>query len=248
MFTIIPVPVSGQVDEEAASRAIIWLPAVGLLLAVPGAAALLLTGLGGATPGRRLLGAVLAVAALGVLTGGLHLDGVADTADGLASRRPRDQALEIMRRGDTGPLGVAALVFVVLLQIAALAALPGQLAVAGLVLATVTARTAVIVATGPAFPPARPGGFGALVAGRTPASTCLLAVAVLLLAVSGAGLLAGGAELAGRLAAATVAGLLTAAGLCRLARAQLGGLTGDVYGAVIELSTAAVLVTLALTS
>jgi adenosylcobinamide-GDP ribazoletransferase len=244
MFTIIPVPVSGQVDEEAASRAIVWLPAVGLLLAVPAAAALLIIGLGGEAPARRLLGAVLAVAVLGVLTGGLHLDGLADTADGLASRRPRQVALDIMRRGDTGPLGVAALVFVVLLQVASLAALPSRLAVTGLVLAAVTARTCVLVATGPRFPAARPGGFGALVAGRTPARTGVLAVAVLLIAACGAGLLTGGTPLACRLVAAAAAGLLAGVGLSRAARSQLGGLTGDVYGAVIELATAAVLVTL----
>jgi adenosylcobinamide-GDP ribazoletransferase len=244
MFTIIPVPVSGQVDEETASRAIRWLPAVGLLLAVPAAAALLLIGLGGDASARRLLGAVLAVAVLGVLTGGLHLDGVADTADGLASRRPRQEALEIMRRGDTGPLGVAALVFTVLLQVTSLAALPGRLAVTGLVLAAVTARTAVLAATGPRFPPARPGGFGALVAGRTPARTCVLAAAVVLIAAFVTGLLTGGTPLAVRLLVAAAAGLAAGEGLCRAARTHLGGLTGDVYGAVIELATAAVLVTL----
>ncbi|HEY0936048.1 MAG TPA: adenosylcobinamide-GDP ribazoletransferase, partial [Trebonia sp.] len=152
MFTVIPVPVTGAVDEALASRAVRWLPAVGLLLSLPAAAVLLAAGTGDGMPLRRLLGAVLAVAVLGVLTGGLHLDGLADTADGLASRRPRDEALTIMRQGDTGPLGVAALVLAVLLQVTALAALPGQLVLAGLVLGAVTARTAVILATGPAFP------------------------------------------------------------------------------------------------
>jgi adenosylcobinamide-GDP ribazoletransferase len=248
MFTIIPVPVSGPVDEELASRAVRWLPAVGALLSVPAAAVLLAAGAGAGdqAPLRRLLGAVLAVAVLGLLTGGLHLDGLADTADGLASRRPRDEALEIMRRGDTGPLGVAALVFAVLLQVTALAALPGPLAVAGLVLGAVTARTAVILATGPAFPPARPGGFGALVAGRTPARVGVAAVAVLLAVVAAFGALDGGTALALRLLAATAAGLLAAVAVGRSARNRLGGLTGDIFGAVIEIAMAATLVALAL--
>lgn len=244
MFTIIPVPVPGPVDEDAAGRAILWLPAVGALLAVPAAAAAAAADLGGGTPLRRLLGAVLAVTVLGVLTGGLHLDGLADTADGLASRRPRDTALEIMARGDTGPLGVAALVLTVLLQVTALAALPGGLAAGGLVLGAVTARTAVIMATGPAFPAARPGGFGALVAGRTPARVRGSALIALLAAVAGAGELASGTPLAARLLAATVAGLAVATVVCVAARSRLGGLTGDVFGAVIELAMTATLVTL----
>jgi adenosylcobinamide-GDP ribazoletransferase len=251
MFSIIPVPVPGPVDEELASRAVLWLPVVGLLLSAPAAVALLAvggTGAGDGAPLRRLLGAVLAVAVLGVLTGGLHLDGLADTVDGLASRRPRDQALEIMRRGDTGPLGVAALVFAVLLQVTALAAVGGRLAVPALVLGAVTARTAVILATGPAFPAARPGGFGALVAGRTPARACAAAAAVLLAAVAACGFLDGGAALAVRLLAATAAGLLTATGVCGAARSRLGGLTGDVFGAVVEITMTATLVALVIAS
>ena len=241
MFTVLPVPVSGPVDADLASRAVRWLPAVGLLLSAPAGLALLAAGGTGSDPLRRLLGAVLAVALLALLTGGLHLDGLADTTDGLASRRPAEQALEIMRRGDTGPLGVAALVFTVGVQVTALAAAGGRLALTALVLGTVTARTGVLLATGPAFPPARPGGFGALVAGRTPARAVVAAVAAQLAVVAGFGLLAGGSGLAARLLTATVAGLLTAAAVSRTARRQLGGLTGDVFGAVVELTMAVTL-------
>jgi adenosylcobinamide-GDP ribazoletransferase len=249
MFTIFPVPVSGPVDPELASRAVLWLPAVGLLLSVPAGLALLIvdgtgaggTGVAGADPLRRLLGAVLSIAVLGLLTGGLHLDGLADTADGLASRRPAAQALDIMRRGDTGPLGVAALVFTVAVQVTALAAASGGLALTGLVLAAVTARTAVVLTTGPAFPPARTGGFGALVAGRTSARACALAVTAQLALVAAFAVLTGGTGLAARLLAATVAGLLTATGIGRVARRRLGGLTGDVFGAIVELTTAVTL-------
>ena len=248
MFTILPVRAPGAVDEELASRALRWLPAVGLLLSAPAAVALLAAGGEQAAPLRRLLGAALAVAVLGVLTGGLHLDGLADTADGLASRRPREQALEIMRRGDTGPLGVAALLFTVLLQVTALAALPGRLAGAGLVLAAVTARTAVLVATGPAFPAARPGGFGALVAGRTPARVCRGRRHRRLWRWprSAAGWPGGprSPPAAGR-GRGRPADRHRVAGA---ARSKLGGLTGDVFGAVVELTMAATLVALVLVS
>ncbi len=108
---------------------------------------------------------------------GLHLDGLADTADGLGSRRPADQALEI-RRSDAGPFGVATLVLVLLVQVCALASLPHGRGAAGLVLAAVTGRVAVVLATG--SPPARPSGFSALVAGRTSAAGRAATVAVLL--------------------------------------------------------------------
>ena len=205
LFTVIPAGTGAELGEGDAVAAVRWLPAVGLLLGGLGAGVLLGVAAGGvsgeasggASGPRRLLGAALAVALLALLTGGLHLDGLADTADGLGSRRPAAQALDIMRRPDVGPMGVAALVLLLLIQVAALAAVPQtSLAAAALVLAAVTARVAVVLATG--SPAARPGGFGALVAGRTPAADRELAVALLGCAVVAAGLAAGGWPLAAR--------------------------------------------------
>ncbi len=160
---------------------------------------------GEVSPERQLLGAALAMMLLALLTGGLHLDGLADTADGLGSRRPAEQALEIMRRSDAGPFGVAALVLVLLVQVCALASLPRGQAAAGLVLAAVTSRVAVVLATG--APSARPTGFGALVAGRTSAAGRAAAAAALLAAVAGGGLVLGGWPAAARGLLAAVAGL-----------------------------------------
>ncbi len=123
---------------------------------------------GGDSTPRRLLGATLAIGVLALLTGGLHLDGLADTADGLGSRRPRDEALAIMRRSDIGPFGVVALLFAVGVQVTGLAAVqPGWPGAAALAVAVVTGRVAVVLAAG--SPAARPDGFGALVAGSTTA-------------------------------------------------------------------------------
>ncbi|MCW2911468.1 MAG: adenosylcobinamide-GDP ribazoletransferase, partial [Actinomycetia bacterium] len=186
LFTVIPAGIGGDLDEGAAARAVFWLPAIGAGLGLAGAGAMVFVAAGELSPGRRLLGAALAVALLALATGGLHLDGLADTADGLGSRRPADQALEIMRRPDAGPLGVATLVLVLLIQVCALASLPrGWPAAAGLVLAAVTSRVAVVLATG--SPSARPAGFGALVAGRTSAAARAVTVAGLLAAVVAAG-------------------------------------------------------------
>jgi len=247
LFTVIPVGGGPDLDEGVAARAVYWLPAVGLLLGVVAAGAMVLVQGNGASPYRQLLGAAVALALLGLLTGGLHLDGLADTADGLGSRRPAAGALEIMRRSDTGPLGVASLVLVLLIQVTALAAVPRGLAGAtALVLAVVTGRAGVVLATG--APAARPGGFGALVAGRTSLGGRLVTAALLLGAAAAGGWAGRGGP--GALAGVGAAGAGLAAGglLTRVARRQLGGLTGDVFGAIIELGTAAVLLVLAVAS
>jgi adenosylcobinamide-GDP ribazoletransferase len=243
LFTVIPAGVGGDLDEGAAARAVFWLPVIGAGLGLAGGAAMVFVAAGPGSPERQLLGAALAMMLLALATGGLHLDGLADTADGLGSRRPADQALEIMRRSDAGPLGVATLVLVLLVQVCALASLPrGWAGAAGLVLAAVTSRVAVVLATG--SPSARPSGFGALVAGRTSAAGRVASAAVLLGAVVAAGLALGGGSAAARGAAAAAAGLAVAALLRWAAVRRLGGMTGDVFGAVIELSTATVLLVL----
>jgi adenosylcobinamide-GDP ribazoletransferase len=253
LFTVIPAGAPAELDADALARAMFWLPVVGLLLGLIAAGGLALVQVGaqaGAQAGglpvlRQLLGAAVGVALLAGLTGGLHLDGLADTADGLGSRRPAADALAIMRRPDIGPLGVVTLVLVLLIQVTALATVPrGWPAVAALVLAAVTGRVAAVLATG--GPAARPGGLGALVAGRTGRAGRAASGLVLLAAVIPAGLALGGVAAALRGLAAALAGLLAGGLLSRAARRRLGGLTGDVFGAIIELSGAVVLLVLAL--
>jgi adenosylcobinamide-GDP ribazoletransferase len=247
LFTVIPAGLGDRLDEGAAVRAVFWLPVLGAGLGLAGSAVMVFVAAGDVSPERQLLGAALAVALIAVATGGLHLDGLADTADGLGSRRPADQALEIMRRSDAGPFGVGTLVLVLLVQVSALASAPhGWAGASGLVLAAVTSRVAVVLATG--SPSARPSGFGALVAGRTSAAGRVASVAVLLAAVAAGGLALGGVGAAARGLLAVVAGLAVAALLRLAARRRLGGMTGDVFGAVIELSTATVLLVLVLAS
>src|SRR6201999_1367168 len=115
----------------------------------------------------------------------------------------------------------------------AVAAVPRlPLAVAALALAEVTGRVAVVVATG--SPAARPGGFGALVAGRTSTPARTLVVGLLGCAIVVAGRASDDAGLAVRGLVAALIGLL-AGGLLQLAaRRRLGGMTGDVFGAIVE--------------
>jgi adenosylcobinamide-GDP ribazoletransferase len=244
LFTVIPVGGPRDISRETASRAVLWLPVLGGLLGSVAALALLGVELAGPSGPRRLLAATVAVAVLAALTGALHLDGLADTADGLGSRRPRSEALAIMRRPDVGPMGVAALVLVVLTQVTALAAVPpGRLSAAALVTAVITGRVAVVLATG--LPAARPEGFGALVAASTRWPTAHVVGAGLLAIVALAGAALGGPSLALRGLGAVVAGYLAASLLALAALRRLGGMTGDVFGAVTEVSTAVVLLVLA---
>jgi len=238
LFTVIPVGGEAELGEGDAARAVLWIPVVGLLLGLAGAGVMIGVDAGGSGGPRRLLGAALAVGVIALLTGGLHLDGLADTADGLGSRRAPADALAIMRRSDVGPMGVAALVLVLLVQVTAVAAVPDG--AASLVLAEVTGRVAVVVATG--SPAARPGGFGALVAGRTSPLARTLVVVLLGCAIVVAGLVSDGAGLAVRGLVAALVGLLAGGLLQLVARRRLGGMTGDVFGAIVEVSAAAVLV------
>jgi adenosylcobinamide-GDP ribazoletransferase len=249
LFTILPVRAAPEIGRDDAARAVLWLPAVGLLLSVPAAAVLLAVEAGGHSGPRRLLAAALAFGVLALLTGGLHLDGLADTADGLGSRRPREEALAIMRRSDVGPFGVAALLFTVLVQITALATVaPGWPDAAALAVAVVTGRTAVVLATGPGSPAARPDGFGALVAGATSARARIAAGATLLAVTAATAAAAWGDYPAVRGAVAVLAGVFAGDLLRRFARRRLGGMTGDVFGAVVEVSAAVALLALALTA
>jgi len=213
-----------------------WAPVVGLLLGAAAAGILLLATRIGHT--GQLLGAVLAVTTAALLTGGLHLDGLADFADGLGSHKPASAALEIMKRSDIGPFGVVTLALVLLVQVSALARATelgrGPVAV---VAAAVTARLAMTLACRRGVPSARPSGLGALVAG----SVRLLPAAALIIAT-----LAAAAAVGWIYAVAVAVGLACSAGVTALAVHRLGGITGDVLGALAELTTAVCLVVSAL--
>jgi adenosylcobinamide-GDP ribazoletransferase len=217
-------------DRRTAAAAMYWAPVVGLALG--GVAAGVLVGCQHGHTGA-LLAAVLAIAVLAALTRALHLDGLADTADGLGSRQPADRALAIMARSDIGPFGVVTLVLTLLVQVSALAQADrvgrGPLAI---VVAAVAARLAITLACRRGVPAARSGGLGALVAGTVhPVAAAALAVAAV-----------GGAAALGWIYAAAVAvSLACSLLLTSLVTRRLGGITGDVLGAAVEITTAACL-------
>jgi adenosylcobinamide-GDP ribazoletransferase len=232
LLTAIPVKpargAGGPPTRRDAGAAMIWAPVIGLLLGALAAGVLELAVRAGHT--APLLAAVLAVAALALLTRGLHLDGLADLADGLGSGQPAGRALDIMKRSDIGPFGVVALVLTLGVQVAALAQAQALgRGAAALIAAATAGRLAVTWACRRGIPAARPGGLGALVAGTVhPAVPAALSVAGLAAAFAFK-IIVG---------AAVTAGLAASLALAALAVRRLGGITGDVLGALVEITTA----------
>jgi adenosylcobinamide-GDP ribazoletransferase len=241
-LTAVPVPAPRVVDRRAAGVAMAVAPVVGL---VPGGFAAAVVWAATAWGAGPMLAAVLGVGVLALATRGLHLDGLADTADAFAASYDRERALHVMRSGDTGPAGAAVLVLVLLLQVAALAqALPGAGPVAVLV-AAVVGRVGLPLSCIRGVPAARTQGLGALVAGTVPRPVAALVVVVLAVCGILVGRLGADAIVAPALAALAVAGITTAVLVARAVR-RFGGVTGDVLGACVEAGTAAALVSLAL--
>ncbi|MET9863108.1 adenosylcobinamide-GDP ribazoletransferase [Streptomyces smyrnaeus] len=242
-LTVLPVGVE-RWDRAAARVGMVCAPVVGLvvgLLSAAVAAVLLVCG------ASALLAAVVAVAVPAVLTRGLHLDGLADVADGLGSGRPAEEALRVMKRSDIGPFGVVTLVFVLLGQVAALAALYGQgwaAGAAGTVASAVVARGALTLASRQGVPAARPEGLGAAVAGTVPRGAALgtvLGVAGCCAALAGC---AGPAAGVAGFVIGAVLGLCAAEALLQRCVRRFGGVTGDVFGAVAEVAAGCTLVAL----
>lgn len=246
LLTVIPVGAIGDVDRHLARKAILLAPLVGLVLGA--LAALVVAVVHALVPSTlgALLAAVLAVALLAYLTRALHLDGLADTADALGSAKPADAALEIARRGDVGPFGVVTLVLVLLMQVTALAvATEAGWGAMTVVIAVVTGRAAVVVACTRGIPAASPTGLGALVAGTIPRVASAAWVIVIVIGAFGVGTWLG-ATGAWAMPLAVVVGLALALAVVARCVRRLGGITGDVLGASVEVATTAALVALAL--
>ncbi|MFT4224883.1 adenosylcobinamide-GDP ribazoletransferase [Micropruina sp.] len=239
-LTILRVPPPSRVDRGTAGvAAVLAAPA---FVPVSMLAALVGWGLSLVLPG--VVSALLVVGLVAWLTRAIHLDGLADTADGLGSGRPAVRALEIMRRGDIGPMGVVTLIVVLGLQVASVAVLLGRpwgwLAVA---LGLCAGRGALVIAARRGVTAARKDGLGAVFASSVPAPVAgvvWLVLAGLLVLVSW---LMGAPWWQGLLAA--LVGAAFAAYLVRRSGQRLGGITGDVLGAAIELAATGVLVVLA---
>jgi adenosylcobinamide-GDP ribazoletransferase len=223
------IPVRGDAEGE---RAVPWFPVVGALLGGMGA--------GVYAASRVVFGpfvaATLAMAALVLLTGALHEDGLADTADAFGAAGDRERTLEILKDPRHGTYGVLALVMSIVVRIGAVAAMTPWVVAAALPAAQAIGRAAascVMVI----LPPANPDGLGATYARRlAPERVIASALAATVI----------GSAMIGLWTIPAV--LLTAAAsgvIGRLALTKIGGFTGDVLGAVEQLSEIAVLLLIA---
>ncbi len=234
-LTMIPIrfgPGEVTVADLAASRHAFL--AVGLAIGLMMAAlSLTLDRLGAPGP----VAAVVLVAALAILSGGLHLDGLADTFDGLFLGGDRTRRLAAMRDPHVGSFGVSALVLTLLGKFAALEFLHGRTRALAILGACAVGRALILIPAGLSRY-ARPDGTGRVVIeAASPADAHLAFALVLLCAVGSCG------------SAGFVAGLATlglAWGLTHLANRNLGGVTGDVLGALVELGEVVFLTTLTL--
>lgn len=232
-LTTFPVG-SPAVEPGDLGRAAVWFPAVGLAVgALLSAANFLLDRLF-----PPLVAAALVIALWAVITGGLHLDGLADCCDGLLAAATPERRLEILRDPTVGAFGASGLIIFLILKIFSVAALPSSSFLL-LPLATCLARWLILpVALEPA---ARPEGIGAnfalgLRGGDSPGRAYFVAALIPLVLIAAAGWRA--------LVAAGLAHI-TAWLVVRFSRARLGGITGDVFGLVVEVAELVVLLTFA---
>ncbi|PKH41062.1 adenosylcobinamide-GDP ribazoletransferase [Nocardioides alpinus] len=233
-LTAVRVPPPTRVDRSVAGLAMVLAPLAVLPLAVVAAVVVLVGDRIGLPP---LATAYVVVLALALGTRALHWDGLADTADGLTASYSAERSLEVMRTGPVGPAGVVAVVLVTGLQAAGLAAVVRHehawWVVALLVCAS---RACLALACVRGVPSARPDGLGASFIGAVPVVGAAAALLVAAVAVAFAGRALGSAW-------PTTIGLvvMVAVVLALLVRCvrRLGGITGDVLGAAVEISFAA---------
>jgi len=235
-LTVLPVRGPADIDRAAAARAIRAAPVTGMLLGAAAAGVLWLLLTAGCAPP---LAGLLCVGFLAVATRGMHIDGLSDTADGLGCYGPPERAREVMHSGGAGPFGVATLVVVLGAQAWSFGILAEAGAWPAVVLAVAAGRIAVVLACRNGIAASPGSGFGALVAG-TQAWASVLGWP--LLAAIAAVWCAPGTPWLGPIV--VLVALALSALFVRHCVARFEGVNGDVLGAALEGTVAAVAIAL----
>lgn len=223
-LTIIPVPLSVEITSRRASRAMAWFPVVGLIIG--GILVLVDWALAFVFPPLVNAGLLLVVW-VGV-TGALHFDGFVDCCDGLFAAKSPEQRLEILRDIHLGSYAVVGAVSLLLIKFALLVVLPGEYRITALLVTPALARAAIVYAAR-AFPYARrSSGLGQFFRETLTWYEVIVAVSIAV-GAAGVALTWRGLVLALSVWAMTV-------GIAAWGKRRIGGLTGDVYGAIAELT------------
>jgi adenosylcobinamide-GDP ribazoletransferase len=241
-LSVLPVGAPRRVDRSTWGRAMVLAPVVGAAL---GAVAWAL-GAGVSQAATPLLGAVAVVAVDAALTRGLHLDGLADVADGLGSRLPADRARGIMKKSDIGPFGVVTLVLVLLLQVAAIQqvlAVSTVSAAAVLIIGAAAASRASLTLSCRRGLGAAGDGLGSAVVGSVPTGVGWAIIAAVSMVVIVTGL---AADVLVPASVAVVAALGSGELWRRRCVRRFDGATGDVLGSVQQVGVTVFLLTAAL--
>ena len=228
-LTIIPLPWRREVSPEDIGRSITYFPVVGLIIGfiLAGGHWLLVLFLPAAAAD------VLIIVSLVVISGALHLDGLADTCDGIAGHKPVEDRWQVMHDSRTGGFGVVGVCCLLLVKYVALNNVPGSLMMVTLVLMPVISRWAMVYALF-AYPYARPSGLGkAFKQGTrwlrfTVATVITFVVVVFLFQLAGLAIMLG----------IWVIVMIMATYL----KSKFSGLTGDTYGAINEVAEVCVLI------
>ena len=234
-LTVIPLPGACLPTERDLTGSVAFFPLVGLLIGLSAAAVCM--ALENVFPPMVL--AVLLTGWLAMVHGGLHLDGLADTADGFFSHHGRERVLAIMRDSHIGAFGCLAIGGILALKVAAIASLPDGYLMKAIFLSPVMGR-AIMVPMLDFLPPARTDGLGSLFyRDRSIRQSVAESMAAMVISLTAAWLLLG---FAGLLAGAVV--VLAMALFVYWCWRRIGGITGDTMGAASEISEALVLLVL----
>lgn len=240
-MTAVPTRPPALVDRARAGLALSLAPLAAAPLAVAVVAVMVAGGWLGLP---ALVTAILAVGVLALGNRGFHLDGLSDTVDGLAASYDRERSLQVMKSGTSGPAGTVAVILVIGVQAAAIASLVPQ-GIAGAVLVGIcvcASRAALVCCGAHGIPSARPGGLGDSFAESVSRRMVVFIWLASTVAVT-AGVWWVGLPWWRGLSASVVALAVVLLIVARTVR-RFGGVTGDVFGASVELALAALLVAL----
>jgi adenosylcobinamide-GDP ribazoletransferase len=222
-LSILPVPASWARQDKHLSRSVKFFPVAGLVMGAIVAGCVWL--LSFVLP--QIVVSAMAVVLLAIITRGLHLDGLADTADGFFSVSDRQRTLEIMKDSFIGAMGVIAIVSVLLLKLATLSALGGEMLWRGVLLMVLTGRCMMTVPISLFGYARKEGGLGKLFYETRSGFNALWAVGFVLVA---GWFIAGLAGIA-----AAIASVLVTVVFGLYCKYKIGGVTGDTIGATCEI-------------